>query len=551
MHIVSKALLVPGLVIFISGCSDPELFNPNDPKDPNYVNAGELASKVQICTVPAGIQFNLPNTYQNVTGYQVEKFQNGIAGELIQITSSQDESYLFIDSTIAWLDTCQYIVKAKTASGLTPALADTVIAFQISGGMTISGTISDSTTNQAVLVYPISMSDRSIITGGALQLASDTSQTQIGTRNGDLLSFVLHDLPWGDTLQYKLKLNAGGNDTIFDTSIEFPIAHFPLTAKLQFMGNGDIGLTIDHGSRETPNSSTIYIHPDLIDAYYITYESSTIEPGNQSFPSTTIIHAPVNIYPEINLQNLVVHLFRDTFRFDIPVAADSLENPPEIDFMRLVEPGNTSVYPFFIDKYEITVAEWLARTGSSPTWMDTLMPGIAEHVKPVGFVGKVRVENYLASDSTLRQLPSLAQWQAAGGATNYSNGYDIITPEVANTYQSNDNFEQNTAFPAVPVDFFEDVNNPGYTVNGNPPASDLNPFSVYQLTGNLFEWVVDSQDTTIVGGSFWSSLPDSLLRRDSFLNPSEVIPYDRAEYGLRTVLKESPNAQRYHNIYHF
>lgn len=542
MRTVFRAL--PSALLLFLNCSDPTLFNPNDPNDPNYIDIAVIQPLLRIATVPTGVQFDLPDTSASVIGYQIEKLQTGTTWPAIQVSASEAGEYQYIDSTITWLDTCEYIVKAKTASGLSKTLIDTVIGFGIAGDLYLNGTTSDSAVNQALLVYPTSLADRQLITGGMLLPHGSAVDTIAGEMSGDELRFTIQDLPWGATLEYQLQLVAGANDSI-SAPIAFEITHSPLSVTLQFLGGGDMDLTFEQNTITAPDPSRIFIHPALIQSYSITYNSSAFPSSVNSLPWHTELAIPAG-QDSIRLDSLVVQLEGNKQSFYIPVAQNrSIINPPELQFMRLVTPsdGNTTD-PFFIDMYEITVAEWTSRTGNAPNWMDGWMTGVSDTLKPVGFIGYNRVLTYLNSDSK-RHLPNIDQWQAAGGTTDYSNGYDMITQETANTFSSHDNFEGNNGFPAVPVDFFEHVGNAAYLVNGNRPAPDLNPFGVYQLTGNLFEWILNGNDTTISGGSFWSSISDSLLLRTSSLNPTELIRDDRAEYGLRTVLTDSLSKYQY------
>jgi formylglycine-generating enzyme required for sulfatase activity len=180
--------------------------------------------------------------------------------------------------------------------------------------------------------------------------------------------------------------------------------------------------------------------------------------------------------------------------------------------------------PFAMGRYPVTVGEWRVfaqATGWEPTgevnWLEPGFPQTDAH--PVVGVSWHDAQRYLAwlsaATSKRYRLPSEAEWEyacRAGTRTAFSFG-DTISSEQAN-------YDGSFSYNGGPRGAYRG----GTTPSGMFPA---NPWGLYDMHGNVWEWVQDVVHDNYEGapldGSAWESGGDAarrILRGGSWLyNP--------------------------------
>ena len=144
---------------------------------------------------------------------------------------------------------------------------------------------------------------------------------------------------------------------------------------------------------------------------------------------------------------------------------------------------------FYIGRYEVTQAQWVATMGYNPSYFRSW---VQSPTHPVELVSWTAIQGYLAA--TGMRLPSEAEWEyacRAGTETPYYNGsiYDNTLGSLAWYYASSGS-----------------VTHP---VGGKTP----NGFGLYDMLGNVFEWVSDWYATYPSTAQFNPSGPASASSR--------------------------------------
>ncbi|MCF7797912.1 MAG: formylglycine-generating enzyme family protein [Candidatus Marinimicrobia bacterium] len=149
---------------------------------------------------------------------------------------------------------------------------------------------------------------------------------------------------------------------------------------------------------------------------------------------------------------------------------------------------------YWIDKYEVTnsqFANFLNARGSG--FYDNQMSIVRRYGEfqaapgkedfPVAYVSWYAAQAY--ANWVGKRLPTEAEWEkAARGATddrNFPTG-DRITGAIANYRNSGDPYEMGP----TPIGFYN-----GQTYRGFKTVNSPSPFGVYDMAGNVFEWVSD------------------------------------------------------------
>jgi|GEM_PF-3254103 len=165
--------------------------------------------------------------------------------------------------------------------------------------------------------------------------------------------------------------------------------------------------------------------------------------------------------------------------------------------------------PFYMAKYEVTQAEWTALMGTEP-WKDQGFSTKHER-SPAIYVNWADAQEFVrrlnAREACIcYSLPTERQWERAaraGTTSRYSFGDD---PAKLNDYGW---FAGNTvnARKALPV--------------GQKRA---NPWGLYDIHGNVWEWVLDWRDEDIgprIRGGSWASPAESLRSANRSAAPAE------------------------------
>ena len=134
--------------------------------------------------------------------------------------------------------------------------------------------------------------------------------------------------------------------------------------------------------------------------------------------------------------------------------------------------------PFAIGKYEVTQAEWQAVMGSNPS-----SSGLADRRRPVDTVSWDDAQAFIqalnAKTGKTYRLPTEAEWEyaaRAGTHTAYSFGDDPALLDKYGWYAVNSEFEPSPVGQLKP-----------------------NPFGLFDMHGNVWEWVADCHTDGYVG----------------------------------------------------
>ena len=151
--------------------------------------------------------------------------------------------------------------------------------------------------------------------------------------------------------------------------------------------------------------------------------------------------------------------------------------------------------PFYMGKYEVTQEEWYRVMGNNPASFKTEKVGMNSRRHPVETVSWNDAQEFVKrlnaqSSGVVFRLPSEAEWEyaaRAGTSTEYSFGDDPAQLGDYAWYDGNSN-------------------NMTHSVGQKRP----NDFGLYDMHGNVWEWVADTWHDNYNGaptdGSVWGSL---------------------------------------------
>ena len=134
----------------------------------------------------------------------------------------------------------------------------------------------------------------------------------------------------------------------------------------------------------------------------------------------------------------------------------------------------TLTQAFYMGRYEVTQSQWVAKMGSNPsTFQGASYPDAGS--RPVEMVSWTNIQGYLSA--TGMRLPSEAEWEyacRAGTTTAYNNGSsDATTVGTIAWYNANSGSQT-------------------HAVGGKA----ANALGLYDMSGNVYEWVNDWYDIT-------------------------------------------------------
>ena len=552
--------------IFIVYCSEPKLINPNHPGTAEYIsNASADVNKIMLEKRPEGIMISILGSEEGIDEWILHPYYY-IGASLVSrereiaISLSEEGTYSQLDTLAEWGETIVYVSFAKNAAGRSRGIDTVSIDYQfIKPVCKYSAETFPDSNKFEIIVIPDS-SDKMLVTSLLVQPTVPRLKVDIDdyTPEKDTIGVSISGFNWPDSFEYKLQF-MGRNRISDDYGGEFIILPPSFDGSCRFLGVKGINLhllpNINDGRLSLTGVDSVRLNWELPDRYTLRVdESDTI-----SFPQTTISVGRDSIAIEDWSKDFIDHItlqgystlwsksFEDTVAVAIPL-------PEEISEMAYIpSEGSSSVPGFYMDIYEVSYAkatQWLG-TLNTASFIDTIQTSytdilaqFSESVIPAIGIDKPILFNL----NGYRSLPTKEQWRFAGTGNREGHGlplegYSYVEPEICNYSNSGDNFEESHPFlQLVPVDFFSpdpDREEDLYAVYGNDPAVVASPYGIYQMCGNMAEWVItdDLVDTVLVGGSFWSALGDSLFNVESSNVPSDGSSV-REDWGFRTVIND-------------
>jgi formylglycine-generating enzyme required for sulfatase activity len=184
-----------------------------------------------------------------------------------------------------------------------------------------------------------------------------------------------------------------------------------------------------------------------------------------------------------------------------------------------------TVPSFFMGKYPLTQAQYQAILGSNPSYFK----GNNRPVETVSWDDAVRFCQKLSQRTGKNyRLPSEAEWEyacRAGTKTPFSFGDNITTDLV--------NYNGNYPYKSAPKGKYREQTT---DVGTFPPTFPPNPFGLYDMHGNVWEWCEDDWHENYIDaptdGSAWNSQSGSntkLLRGGSWYSDAR---YCRSAFRL-------------------
>ena len=552
--------------IFIFYCSEPKLINPNHPGTTEYIsNTSTDLNKVMLEKRPEGIMISILGSEEGIDEWILHPYYHVGASLVsrereIAISLSEEGAYSQLDSLAEWGETIVYVSFAKNAAGRSRGIDTVSIDYQfIKPVCKYTAETSPDSNKFEIIVIPDS-SDKMLVTSLRVQPIAPRLKVEVDdyTPYIDTIGVSISGFNWPDSFEYSLQF-MGGDRISEDYGGEFNILPPSFDGTCRFLGVKGINLHLlpntNEGRLNLTGEDSVRVNWELPDRYTLRVdESDTI-----SFSQTSISVGRDSIAIEdwsndfidnITLQGystLWSKSFEDTVAVAIPL-------PEEISEMAyIVSQASSSVPGFYMDIYEVSytkATQWLG-TLNTDSLLDTIQASYADILAEFSgtLIPAIAIDkSILANLDGSRSLPTIEQWRFAGSGNREGyglplEGYSYVEPEICNYSNSGDNFEESHPFlQLVPIDFFSadpDREEDLYTVFGNVPAVVASPYGIYQMCGNMAEWVItdDLIDTVLVGGSFWSTLDDSLFYVESSHAPFEG-ESAREDWGFRTVLND-------------
>ena len=177
---------------------------------------------------------------------------------------------------------------------------------------------------------------------------------------------------------------------------------------------------------------------------------------------------------------------------------------------------------FYLGKYEVTQGEWVSVMGTMPWWVDSFVQSNASH--PAEYVSWDDAQTFIerlntAAGKDMYRLPSEAEWEyacRAGTSTRWSFGDD--ESQLGDYVWYRDNVWNVGLHYAQPV---------GMKLP--------NPWGLYDMHGNVFEWCHDwwyrvYTEESLIDPTGPSSGSDRVLRGGYFSNGAHAVRSARRGY---------------------
>ena len=549
------------LVLVLFFCSEPELLNPNHPGSREYVHsASATINTLFLEKYPEGIHLSIVGSQQEVDQWILRPYQTTgdtlVSGDReIDLHLGENGIYTGLDSLAGWEEVITYIGYAKNEAGISRGIDTVSIRYDFVQPRIVHHSQTSEVDNSFQLVIFPDSTDEALLSHVGIQTNRSLIVGEVEDLSSELDSIIvtIQGFEWYDYFDYTIFLygqdresnNFGGGVTILPPA---------LNGECRFIGREGFNIQLKPSERpifqDHSGNDTVRINWRLPSEYTLAGDLDAVLEllANDEFLWRDSISISDWSNSQIDILTLsgsspsLSKTYLDTVFMSIPI-------PQEVREMAFIPA--VGIENFYIDIFEASRSQantWIGDIDigvlpdSIEANFESLTAKYTDNLIPAIAVGK----GDLSAISTPRSLPSIEQWRMAASGDTEGMGLPIedhifIGPEICNYSNSGDNFE--SQFPylqLVPIDFFsEQTSGADYSVYGNDPAEVASLFGIYQMAGNMTEWVTtsDGQDTVLVGGSFWSTPDDSLFNIQYMQIPLDGMSPSE-DWGFRTVIND-------------
>ncbi len=576
MHTTFNSLSLCATVctFIIIACSTPELTNPNHPGEPGYVsNSSDSTNRLIAHKLPRGIELEVESSESTITEWLISPFQVYIdsiipLGYELSVTQNSEGAFILLDTIPAWGSRIQYVSRAISEAGVSREIDTLEVEYDFQPAKLCFDNITSEHNNSINLFLIPHGDDRALLEAIELNFEEISPIVEYHDVNGsDTMGISITGVSWQSNASYEIFfISQGRPKSMFQGMLKLAGPMF--RGHLRVLGDAGLQFSVtpqqEMERMEASLEDTVRVNWKFIDSYQLQTPLSTLPVSESSNGNLECDSIPISKPFDVTFgrYSFLGTTSTDTFKYFEFISPSTLL-PAELEKMVYVEPKEeANLTPFYIDIFETSVSSWEAVLNESysaeglPTQIQNeynlLRSAYSDLVIPMIGVSKDMVARY-TSFSGVRDIPTREQWRFSG--TGLSNGTGIpivdqyyILNENCNFSNSGDNIESNyTYLQATPTNFFTDINTPAYLVDGNSPAFSPSPYGLFQMAGNVKEWIIFGADTVLTGGSFWSPILDTLLNVESMEipHPSES---PREDWGMRTVINDISNSAYIHEV---
>ncbi|MBT3750896.1 MAG: hypothetical protein HOG34_18095 [Bacteroidetes bacterium] len=565
-------------MLSVFSCSEAELVNPNHTGTPNYIkNASNQQNELLLSKLGEGVGLEIVGSDSSITNWLVRSYFKvgdslAVIKREISVSKNEDGRFIGIDTGAVWGGLETYVSYGNNDAGLSRSIDTTEIVYDFGSPLVAFSSVTSSLASEIRMYIIPDESDRVMLDSIDIAFTESSIRDSLVSQvSDDTLRLILSKFQWQTDFSYDLIFNSGSKKTVVaKESCEILPPEFEMS--FRFLGIGGVNCSMKTTSdssfyTESPIAipREVHVHSDLIDIYKLNVDGEPSRTFTYSDDTYSLDSVSTDLLEGIAYDNLVGKVdlvgHRDTLHFKYEDILSDTEIPTELEKMSFI-PEIDGEGAFYMDIYEMTYdrmhSSYQPDISNSNILADynnflnddafdpSLIPAIG--------VSQSSLSDFLA-DNFRRELPTHTQWKIAGTGSSTGTGAPIygaslILPQNCNYANSGDSFEGAEGYPTlqlVPVDFFSGVESSLYTVDQNPPDIAVSPRGIYQMAGNMLEWIQKDDQYALIGGSFWSSPDDTSFMVESVPFVPGDGDFTRDSYGFRTVINDTdPPDERYY-----